>query len=175
MRCLLIAASLLLAACPGEFSPAPQEPDKGSGSDLQIWLDSAPRQDAGSFDSVPISVDAADLALVADAPSADQGLMTSSGFGEACGLGVGICLQGLICVNFQGSPGAYCTKICPQLTAACSGTPPGTIAGCLSTIESGAFVCTFVCGLSGQQYPCPGTLTCSTTPNPPNSTQYLCL
>jgi len=100
-----------------------------------------------------------------------------AGYGWKCNNGHPKCQPGLDCVAIGSATTAFCTKECFSSTGAqCTGTPTGTSAYCV--IENSSTKkrhCAFLCRLQTQTWPCPGNLTCSSSPNPAGSQQYPCM
>ncbi len=100
----------------------------------------------------------------------------SGAFGDKCIPSAPKCNTGLKCISIGSATTAgFCSKTCPTIGSICTGQPTGTSAYCLLTVTGGPNYCAFLCKLSTQTWSCPSTLTCSSTPNPPTSSQYPCM
>ena len=98
-----------------------------------------------------------------------------AGYGSKCGTGYPACQAGLECVGVTGWTISFCTKQCFKVTDTCTGTPLGTRAYCMiGPTATGKLFCAFYCRVGTQTWSCPANLTCSSTPYPVTSTQYLC-
>lgn len=105
----------------------------------------------------------------------DKQVTTSGGFGAKCH-SASPCAAGLTCVAIgQSAAAGFCTKTCPASAKTCSGGPAGTQPACILSDKKGNHYCVFICKTGTASYPCPKTLTCSTSANPPGSGQHVCI
>lgn len=92
-------------------------------------------------------------------------------FGDKCSFYMK-CGPAFECIQVTAST-AYCTKKCTNTLKACPGSPGTTFSACIIPVSS-YYYCGFICRSGTTTYPCPATLKCGSSPNPPGSTQYLC-
>ena len=84
-------------------------------------------------------------------------------------------MAGLFCVTVAGGSGGFCSVSCLKPGQTCSGGPAKTVPVCLLRASDSTYFCAFLCKTATASFPCPGDQTCSPTPNPPGSKQYICV
>jgi hypothetical protein len=94
-------------------------------------------------------------------------------FGDRCTLSKP-CETAYTCLSFVSGADGFCSKQCFNSLQPCTGGPGTTKPYCILSDGNGGEFCAFVCKLGTTTAPCPSTLKCGTSPNPPGSTQYLC-
>lgn len=126
---------------------------------------SVPDRDAGPADAV---TDAH-----ADLTAWDQGGPGTAQLGQRCD-DKAPCAAGLLCVSMGGASG-FCSTACPTPGQKCAGGPSKTVPVCLLKAKNGKHYCAFLCRTATATFPCPAELSCSATPNPAGSKQFVCV
>ena len=95
-----------------------------------------------------------------DSISPVDGSQPTGSFGSACTNLGGTCADGsTYCIGEPFDTRGYCSKLCLNAKAQCSGTPQGTIATCvMQASDPGGgpvLLCGFLCEHGGKSYPCP--------------------
>ena len=96
------------------------------------------------------------------------------GVGELCTDQTPCSNSALQCIYEVDTVVGYCRQTCTAPASRCAGTPMGTAASCISKAGTDR-LCSFLCGLAGVKWDCPGALICDTTDSPAGSGQFKCL
>ncbi len=103
----------------------------------------------------------------------DQGGPGTAQMGQRCD-NKAPCAAGMHCVSMGGASG-FCSTSCPKPGQKCAGGPAKTVPVCLLKGKDAKHYCAFLCRTATASFPCPTELSCSATPNPVGSKQFVCV